>query len=408
MNRFSWGILLLVAIAVAAWGVAGRLDSDAANPVLSTGPTPAASSSLPGGLKTVFVIVMENHDWASIKGSPDAPYINHTLLRMGAHAEQYYNPPSVHPSEPNYIWLEAGSNLGIGDDSDPGSNHQSTKKHLVTLLKQAGISWKAYAEGVGGRSCPLTSTGSYAPKHVPFLYFDDVTGGNNPTSTYCIQHVRPYSELAGDLRHHTVPRYAFITPDLCHDMHTDCGPLNNQVRQGDTWLSQQLPPILHSAAYQHGGVVFITWDEGEGGSDGPIGLIALSSHARRGYTGAEHYTHSSLLGTVQEILGVTPLLGDAAHATDLGALFFPAPTVPRVTAFSAARRGSILRFQWRLTRRGAALSFAIYAGKYRLNRTPIPFHAAPQYQYQAHWAGRGPFRLASILTSGREITVAGG
>ncbi len=399
---------MIVAAALASWGIAGRLDSDAAAPILTTGPTPAASSSLPGGLKTVFVIVMENHDWASIKGSADAPYINHTLLRVGAHAEQYYNPPSVHPSEPNYIWLEAGANLGIGDDSDPGSNHQSTKKHLVTLLKQAGISWKAYAEGIRGTSCPLTSTGNYAPKHVPFLYFDDVTGVNDPTSTYCIQHVRPYRELAGDLQHHTVPRYAFITPDLCHDMHNACDPLNNQIRQGDSWLSQQLPRIFHSAAYQHGGVVFITWDEGEGGSDGPIGLIALSSHARRGYTGTDHYTHSSLLRTVQEILGVTPLLGDAAHAADLGALFFPAPAVPRVTAFSAARRGSILRFQWRLMRRGDALSFAVYAGKHRLNRNPIPVHTATQYQYQTHWAGRGPFRLASILMSGREITVARG
>jgi hypothetical protein len=408
MKRSIVGILILAAVAFATWGVAGRLDSDAANPVLSTGPTPAASSSLPGGLKTVFVIVMENHNWASIKGSPDAPYINHTLLRVGAHTEQYYNPPSVHPSEPNYIWLEAGSNLGIGDDSDPGSNHQSTKKHLVTLLKQAGISWKAYAEGIGGASCPLTSTGNYAPKHVPFLYFDDVTGVNDPTSPYCIQHVRPYSELTGDLRSNAVPRYVFITPDLCDDMHNACAPLNNPVQQGDTWLSQQLPQIFHSAAYQHGGVVFITWDEGEGGSDGPIGLIALSSHARRGYTGTEHYTHSSLLRTVQEILGVTPLLGDAAHAADLGALFSPAPILPRVKAFSAARRGSIIRFQWRLTRRGDALSFAVYAGKHRLNRTPIPFHTAPQYQYQTHWAGPGPFRLASILTSGREITVARG
>jgi len=397
---------MIVATALASWGVADRLDSDAADPVLSTGPTPAASSSLPGGLKTVFVIVMENHNWSSIKGSADAPYINHTLLSMGAHAEQYYNPPSVHPSEPNYIWLEAGSNLGIGDDSDPGSNHQSTKRHLVTLLKQAGITWKAYVQGISGTSCPLTSTGNYAPKHVPFLYFDDVTGVNNPNSTYCVQHVRPYGELAGDLQHNTVPRYVFITPDLCHDMHTDCAPLNNQVRQGDTWLSHQVPRILHSAAYQNGGVVFIVWDEGEGGSDGPIGLIALSSQARQGYTGAAHYTHSSLLRTVQAILGVTPLLGEATHAADLGALFSAAPTLPRVTAFSAARRGPILRFQWRLTRRGDAEGFAVYAGKHRLNRNLTPFHTAIQYQFQTHWTGHGPFRLASILRSGREITVA--
>jgi len=407
VNRFALGILLLATTVLAAWGVAGRLDSDAAGSVLVTGPTPAASSSLPESLKTVFVIVMENHNWSSIKGSADAPYINHTLLRVGAHAEQYYNPPSIHPSEPNYIWLEAGSNLGIGDDRDPGSNHQSTTKHLVTLLKNAGISWKAYVEGIGGTSCPLTSTGNYAPKHVPFLYFDDVTGANSPTSAYCIHHVRPYGELAGHLQHNTVPRYVFITPSLCDDMHTDCAPLNNQVQQGDTWLSRQLPPIFHSAAYKNGGVVFIVWDEGEGGSDGPIGLVALSSNARRGYAGAVHYTHSSLLRTIQEVLGVTPLLGDAVHAVDLGNLFSSAPTIPQVASFKSTRRGSIVRFQWRLTRRDGAVGFAVYAGRRRLNRRTIPVHTATQYQYQVHWAGSGPYRLAIILRSGRQITAGG-
>jgi hypothetical protein len=49
----------------------------------------------------VFVIVMENHDWSSIGGNPSAPYINGTLLPLGAHAEQYTSPPGIHPSEPN-------------------------------------------------------------------------------------------------------------------------------------------------------------------------------------------------------------------------------------------------------------------------------------------------------------------
>ncbi|HEY6542205.1 MAG TPA: alkaline phosphatase family protein, partial [Ktedonobacteraceae bacterium] len=119
----------------------------------------------------------------------------------------------------------------------------------------------------------------------------------------------------------------FITPNLCNDMHNTCPPVNDSVRQGDTWLSQQLPVILNSQAYQNGGVVFITWDEGEGAtssetSDGPIGLILLSPDAKGGgYSNTIHYTHSSTLRTIQELFGVTPLLGDAANATDLSDLF---------------------------------------------------------------------------------------
>jgi hypothetical protein len=264
---------------------------------------------------TVFLILMENHNWSSIKGNASAPYINTTLLPQASYAQQYYNPPGIHPSLPNYLWLEAGTNFGIKNDADPQTNHQPTTTHLVTLLTTAGISWKAYQEDTRGTVCPLTKTGRYAPKHNPTVYFDDVTDTNNPRSTMCITHERPYSEFATDLQQQTVARYNFITPNLCHDMH-DCS-----VQTGDTWLATEVPQILASQAYKQGGVLFITWDEGEG-DDGPIGLLVLSPLAKGGgYANTIQYTHSSTLRTIQELFGVTPLLGDAANATDLRDLF---------------------------------------------------------------------------------------
>jgi len=289
------------------------------NAVTATVQATAATTS--NTLKTVFLILMENHNWSDIKGSSSAPYINNTILPMASYAEQYYNPPGNHPSEPNYLWLEAGTNFNILNDDDPSDNHQSTKQHLVTMLSNAGISWKSYQEGISGKDCPLTENGVYAPKHNPMVFFDDVTDGNNPSSATCIAHVRPFSELAGDLQKNTQVRYNFITPSLCDDMHDTCAPFNDAVKQGDTWLSQNLPTILNSQAYQNGGVVFITWDEGEGG-DGPIGMIVLSHDAKGGgYSNTIHYTHSSTLRTIEEIFGVSPLLGDAANATDLRDLF---------------------------------------------------------------------------------------
>ena len=266
-------------------------------------------------VKTVFIIMEENHNWSDITPSA-APYIQKTLVPMGAHAEQYYNAPGNHPSEPNYVWLEAGSNLGITDDSDPNVNHQSTTDHLVSYLNKAGISWRSYQEDIDGTSCPLVSVKNYAPKHNPVVFFDDVTGNNNLASAYCISHVRPYSDLANDLQNNTVARYNFITPNLCHDMH-DCS-----VTAGDTWLSGEVPKILRSQAYKDGGALFITWDESESPSgDAPIGMIVLSPFAKANYSNSIHYTHSSTLRTVEEIFGVAPLLRDAANATDLSDLF---------------------------------------------------------------------------------------
>lgn len=303
---------------------------------LSTSPPESATSpsgSLPAAQFTatappqhVFIIMMENHNWSDIEGSHSAPYINKVLLPQASYAQQYYNPPGNHPSEPNYLWLEGGTNFGIKDDSDPAVNHQSTPAHLVTLLERAGISWKAYQEGISGKGCPLKSGGLYAPKHNPMVYFDNVTGGNaanRDTSAYCISHERPYTELAADLLRSTGPGYSFITPDLCHDMHNSVGCASiDSVKNGDNWLSQAVPPIIASSAYKDNGVLFITWDEGEGGSDGPIGMIVLSPLAKGGgYSNKVHYTHSSTLRTVQEIFGVTPLLGDATNAQDLADLF---------------------------------------------------------------------------------------
>jgi phospholipase C len=269
---------------------------------------------------------MENHNWSSIKGSSSAPYINNTLLPMASHAEQYYNPPGMHPSLPNYLWLEAGTNFGITDDNDPSSHHLATTAHLVSLLNGAGISWKAYQEGTDGTSCPLTDTSLYTVHHDPFVYFTDVTNNLSSSSAYCLAHVRPYGELATDLQNNTVARYNFITPDDCDNMHDSCAPTNDSVQQGDTWLQNNVPAILNSQAYKNGGALFITWDEGENNSDGPIGLIVLSPDAKgNGYSNTLHYTHSSTLKTMEEIFGVSPYLGDAQNATDLSDLFATFP-----------------------------------------------------------------------------------
>jgi hypothetical protein len=281
----------------------------------------AAESKSQPHIRTVFIILMENKNWLQIIGNHDASYINNTVLPMASHAEAYFNPPLVHPSLPNYLWLEAGTNFGIFNDDPPSVNHQRTTRHLVTLLQKNNISWRAYQEDISGTDCPLINSGSYAVKHDPFVYFDDVTDNLDPNSANCISHVRPFGELATDLANNTIAQYNFITPNVCNDMHNNCPPLNNAIQQGDSWLSQNLPMILDSIAYESGGAVFITWDEGAF-SDGPIGMIVLSPFAKgNGYRNFIRYTHGSTLRTVQEIFGVTPLLRDAGLETELSDLF---------------------------------------------------------------------------------------
>ena len=286
-------------------------------------------------IKTVFIIPMENANWSSIKGSSSASYLNNTLLTMGAHAEQYYNPPANHPSLPNYLWMEAGTNFGISADLLPSSAHQNTTNHMVSLLKRAGIPWRSYDEDVCGCNCPLSNTNKYLPRHNPVVYFDDVTDTNNVGSANCIANVRAYTQLASDLSGNQIGRLNWVVPNSCDDMHdSGCGT-GNQILNGDLWLSNNLPAILNSAAYTNNGLIVIVWDEGASSSDGPIGCIVLSPLAKAGYSNSIHYTHSSILRTLQQVFNVGPLLNDAANAVDLGDLLnLGAPAQLAVTPVS--------------------------------------------------------------------------
>ncbi|MEI9931381.1 MAG: alkaline phosphatase family protein [Rhizomicrobium sp.] len=217
----------------------------------TTEAAPKQAGSVTHNIKTVFLILMENHNWTgdskSISTAKRAEYINKVLVPMASHANQYYNPPGVHPSLPNYLWLEAGTNFGILHDGLPAKYSQNTTDHLVTYLDKAGVTWKAYLENADGKTCPLGNEGivdpngshSYAVRHEPFAYFNDVTDNRDKNSPKCIAHLRPFRELAGDLRDNTVAQYNFITPNLCDDMHDGCD--NGAIRNGDEWLATDDP-----------------------------------------------------------------------------------------------------------------------------------------------------------------------
>jgi hypothetical protein len=317
MGWVGWLLLTMMACG----GPLNRDRSEDACP--GTGPVLAADAAN-HSIKTIFVIVMENEDWSSIEGSLSAPYINTVLLPSFAHAENYRN-GGLHPSLGNYVALEAGNNLGIAFDVPPSEVHLPVPCHLASYLEALGLSWKAYEEGISGDTCPIADAYPYAVRHDPFVYFDDVAGNPpNPGTASCVQHVRPYSELARHLQAGAVARYNFITPDLCHSGHDTCPPLNDQVRQTDTWLARELPIIMGSQTFKDGGAILITWDESASG-DNPIGMIVVSPLAKPGYTGTLAYSHASTVRTIEEVFGITPLLRDAGSAASLSDLFATYP-----------------------------------------------------------------------------------
>jgi hypothetical protein len=266
---------------------------------------------------TVFYILLENRCWTSgtdvsynnvIKGNAACPYLNsltdpnspnsaqvsyctayhHVLSQTTGDAVSMIGTTgtggfgiggSVHPSEPNYVFMEAGSNLSKYDDNDPYGSTNSVAQianflakypnysgeNLCALLQNNGISWRAYIEGtglqntagqdyntaggnltttiapIGMRTVPFVSfSGSnasytneynhshqwnFATKHTGSLFFPATNGStatvaNTSATNVEISHYAPLEQLSSDLANNTVAAYNVITPDQYNDGHT--------------------------------------------------------------------------------------------------------------------------------------------------------------------------------------------
>src|SRR5579871_2058508 len=212
-------------------------------------------------VKHVFVIAMENHNFTQpvptnspqqILGNPAAPYLN-SLITPGnsnaahvSYATAYFNAGiGVHPSEPNYVWAEAGTDFGVHTDADPRATNNNVFNvvHLTGQLNAAGIAWRNYQEDVqlstsptnsaSGTNAPVanpfygTKQYNYAVKHNPMAFFPDTA----------VENVYPLSQLFADLAGNTVGRYNWITPNQYNDAHSAL--TGGFTYAGQTWTGDQ-------------------------------------------------------------------------------------------------------------------------------------------------------------------------
>lgn len=241
----------------------------------------------------ITVVVMENHSYSEIIGSSDAPYIN-SLVAQGALMTDSHG--VTHPSEPNYLALFSGSTQGIADDSCPNAFDAPS---IAGELAAAGLSYFAYAENLpnaGWLGC-VSPDGLYARKHVPSLMFSDSLASNTV----------PFEQLAADLVG-TYPNFAFITPNLCSDMH-DCS-----VSAGDAWLANNLPPIVDFDATNNG-LLILTWDEDDYTDGNHIATILVGSMVQN-VQSAQTIDHYGVLRTIEDLWGL-PALGASADAVPI-------------------------------------------------------------------------------------------
>ncbi len=274
----------------------------AATATTSAGPAPP-SVRLPD-FTHVLVVVFENREANEVAASPGAP----TFRALGrSYATLTGYDAVAHPSLPNYLALVSGSTHGITSDC---TDCIVDARNLADTLAAAGKTWKTYAEGLPRPGFTGASAGRYVRKHDPFLYFRDVLA--SPARR---RRVVPFTQLAHDVATRTLPDFALVVPDLCHDMH-DC-----PVATGDAWLREHVEPLLRSPALA-GGVVFVVSDEGTSGEGGGgnVEALALGPTVRPGSVFSRATDHYGLLRTIEDAWGL-PRLGFSASARPIGGIW---------------------------------------------------------------------------------------
>ncbi|MEO7126300.1 MAG: alkaline phosphatase family protein [Nakamurella sp.] len=354
---------------------------------------PVSAWRPPNTLDHVFIIMEENHaldhtigDVNSVTHRLSMPFLT-ALSKEYGQATKYYG--VSHTSEPNYIAATSGSTWGVNNDNGwhagstvaakyiegattinktyalPANHYNHT--NIVDELDAAHIPWAAYMQAMptAGFLGDSANGGLYLSKHNPFDLYNDVH--NNSAVA---KNIKPYSDMASNLNSRNAPRYVWISPDICTDMHlgiyttvggfakeTPC-PYSNKIGDpideasktvADNFVKQAVTTIMHSRAWTGNSAIFITSDESDydannpaigdyysaaGCCDSPVlppadpevsvdfpggvyggGLVPMVVISRTGphhATDATAYNHYSMLLTIEEGLG----LGKLGYTSD--------------------------------------------------------------------------------------------
>ncbi|WP_187365590.1 alkaline phosphatase family protein [Trebonia kvetii] len=286
----------------------------------------------------------ENNGFTDVIGNKAAPNLNYLARTFGV-ATDYFG-VSPDSSESNYVAMLGGSTHGVTSDDAYWMNKINAPS-LISQLDHAGISWKAYLQGLPhagyqGICYPARCNG--APDSDP-LYVSKHDGIQNFTTSWNSfdwSRQVPSGQLARDLASGNVPRFGYIVPDECHDMHgdppycLDSGNLGDPQQQhldavGDAYLGQVVAEITHARFWSRGNnAIIITYDNGDDSKGccdgipggGRIATVVVTSHGPRGITDHQPANHYSTLSSIEKSFGLGCLnfTCDTKHVTPISDL----------------------------------------------------------------------------------------
>ncbi|MFI7602470.1 alkaline phosphatase family protein [Actinoplanes sp. NPDC049681] len=247
--------------------------------------TAEAATSVPR-FDHIVLVMFENKSNSQITSS-SAPYFK-SLATQGASFSQSY--AITHPSQPNYIALFSGSTQGVTSDACPKT---FSGDNLGAQLIGAGLTFKGYSESMPSDGYTGCSSGRYQRKHNSWVDFSSVPAASNLT----------YASFPDSSNYASLPTVAFVTPNMCNDMH-DCS-----ISTGNTWLRTNLDAYAQWAKANNS-LLIVNFDEDNSLSLNHIYTTFVGAHVKPG-TYSSKITHYTVLRTIESAYGLSPLGGAA-------------------------------------------------------------------------------------------------
>jgi hypothetical protein len=339
----------------------------APEPEETTPPPEEEPGPEPGPVKHVFVVSLTSSGYeAAFGGAGQMPYLSGTLRPKGellsglklldeaalpnSIAAVSGQPPNADTAAdcPSYDEFPATARANSsGVLSGSGCVYPVETLSLADQLETAGLSWRAYVEGMadesgepancvhpepGATETPVT--GGYSSRLNPFVHFHSLLDLGA-----CATGDVPLTGLEKDLRKiDTTASYAWVSPNLCDAGVTGQCPAGTPegAAAADAFLARVVPAILASPAYKRDGLLIVTFGAanqtstataatGETTTTGTtpsttgdplkVGTLLLSPFLTPGATDGAAYDPYSLLRSVEDLFALEPLARAGAPGT---------------------------------------------------------------------------------------------
>ncbi|RDW56638.1 hypothetical protein BP5796_13103 [Coleophoma crateriformis] len=306
-----YSVLLALAVTGAAASSASyssRVPESTIEPSVTAISAAAASatalspvSDVPGlAFDRVIQIWLENQDYAKGAADPNLKWI----AERGLTLSQYYG--ITHPSEPNYCAAAGGDNFGM--DNDDFNTIPANVSTVVDLLDTKGISWGEYQEHIPyagfegfNYSNQQTYANDYVRKHNPLAIYESVSQNATRLSL-----IKGFDNFYSDLANHTLPQWAFITPNMTNDGH------DTTITYTGNWARTFIEPLLNNTYFMNNTLIILTFDEVETYTvhNNPFTILLGGAVPadKINTTDSTFYTHYSMISTVSVNWGL-PSLG---------------------------------------------------------------------------------------------------